>query len=630
MKLKLYIILTISLLFSGCITEWREATTTKGPATVGFFVGEGTTRTTINSDGVSTSWDKDDRIAVWANDTEGTAVFAAQPFQVYYRDENETLFTATLSSPMAEGTYNYYATYPVPNSVSGTQASFTLPASQNGQISNGAAIMVATPATGSQLGIVTGQAGANDSYEIDDNRLLMRMKHAMHALKFFVMQNQWGFAEGETIERIVFTMPQSVAGDVTLDYTNPSGAPTVTNGVNTISLNLAKNIGPSALAANPDFAAASIIPTAAFNEEDEISMKVYSQKQVAEHTISLAGRDAMQAGHITPVAIDCSSPKDLPKMSFRITTNNLGEQPYRITLTSADISTKWKENDDYIYEYYTGSESSTIAIGNGFDIYYDESTISSISGKSVTVTFESKSAIVTNSITMPSMTAGNDYTINLSVPYLFFEDFSTINTYGFDVVTGAQGTAVTGYDLSIANSNKDNVNPGLRSGWTGARTGGEAGKAIRVGSRVDQVYGFTHTFGRLDSPTLSGLKNGANVKVSVSFDYSGGRDGRSEYSPRAVFGYTTTLGPINGTTGSFSSDSDNWNDISGFALIPSISTSGSFANITQSMTHTISNCNNTYRLSWQIRGTGKISGIIQIGNGNQWMFIDNIKVQIVQ
>lgn len=628
MKLKLYIILTISLLFAGCIKEWGEVATGDGPVTVGFFAGGEQTRTTINSDGISSSWSKDDKVALWAINSEGTATLSAQPFKIYYRDGQTALFTATLAAAMAEGSYNYYATYPVPESVNSTLASFSLPASQDGQISNGAAIMIATPATGKQLGVVTGSD--NKANEIDDNHLSLKMKHAMHALRFFVMQDKWGFAEGETIERIVFTMPQAIAGNVTLDYTNPSSAHMVTNGVNTISLNLARNIGPSASAANPDFAAASIIPTEAFNDGDELKIKVYSQMYVAEHNISLAGRGAMQAGHITPVAIDCSSPRTLPKMSFRIATNNLGEQPYRITLTSSDSSTKWKENDDHIYEYYTGSESSTIATGNGFDIYYDESTISSISGKSVTVTYESKSAIVTNSITMPSMSAGNDYTINLTVPYLFFEDFSTINTYGFDVVTGAQGTAVTGYDLSIANSNKDNVNPGLRSGWTGARTGGESGKAIRVGSRVDQVYGFTHTFGRLDSPALSGLKNGANVKISVSFNYSGGRDGRSEFSPRAVFGYTTTSGPIDGITGSFSSDSDNWKDINGYTLIPSISTSGSFTNITQSMTHTISNCTNTYRLSWQIRGTGKITGFIQIGNGNQWMFIDNIKVQIVQ
>ncbi len=624
MKLKLYIILTISLLFAGCIKEWGEVATDKGPVTVGFFAGGGPTRTTINSDGVSTSWSKDDKVALWAINSEGTATLSAQPFKIYYRDGQKALFTATLAAPMAAGSYNYYATYPVPKSVSGTQASFTLPASQDGQISNGAAIMIATPATGSQLGIVTGEPGADDAYEIEDNHLSLRMKHTMHALRFFVMQNQWGFAEGETIERIVFTMPQTVAGDVTLDYTNPSSAPAVTNGVNTISLDLARNIGATTSAANPDFAAASIIPTAAFNDGDELKMKVYSQKYVAEHAISLAGREAMQAGHITPVAIDCSSPRALPKMSFRITTNNLGEQPYRITLTSSDSSTKWKENDDHIYEYYTGSESSTIATGNGFDIYYDESTISSISGKSVTVTYESKSAIVTNSITMPSMTAGNDYTINLTVPYLFTEDFSSLATYDGDYTAGPY-TSVEGATTAA----RDLSQYGLPSGWSGARTGCDAaGTAVLVAGRVDYVIaGATRAYGRLDSPALSAIKPGASTKVKVSFTYSGAESSnKSYYYPVGKCGYTVSAGLLNGYATQFNNN-EAFTSIDGANTIPSIPTNGS---TTQAMEYTINNCTSNHRLSWHVMQYGKPSGWNLIGNDCGWMYVDNIKVQIVQ
>ena len=247
----------------------------------------------------------------------------------------------------------------------------------------------------------------------------------------------------------------------------------------------------------------------------------------------------------------------------------------------------------------------------------------------ITVEYESEHAIVSEQVTLPDVTQKGVSIVNLVVPYLFAEDFGSIADYGFDVVTGAQGTAIDGYDLSVANPKKDNINPNLIPGWTGARTGGSSGKAIRVGSRVDQVYGMTHTYGRLDSPVLSCIKDGVKVKINVSFNYSGGRDGRSEYSPRAVFGYTTISGPINGKTGSFSSDADNWENISSPQLIPSISTSGSFDKITQSSTFELDNCENDYSLSWQIRGTGKMTGLVQIGNGNQWMFIDNIKVQIV-
>ena len=126
---------------------------------------------------------------------------------------------------------------------------------------------------------------------------------------------------------------------------------------------------------------------------------------------------------------------------------------------------------------------------------------------------------------------------------------------------------------------------------------------------------------------MSSLKPGAIVKVNVSFNYSGGRNGDSGYSPRAVCGYTETQGLINGTTGSFTSDEDNWNNIDGATLIPSISTSGSYSSVGQSMSYTIATCKSTYRLSWQIRGTGAGAGI---SNGNQWLYIDNVKVQIVK
>lgn len=236
------------------------------------------------------------------------------------------------------------------------------------------------------------------------------------------------------------------------------------------------------------------------------------------------------------------------------------------------------------------------------------------------IVFDSDHAIVNTEISLGDMTSYTEHTCWLDVPYLFSENFSSITTYERDSKTGAQGTAVTGYDLSAATY-------GLRSGWTGARTGGSAGQSIRVGSRVDRVVGYTHTFGRLDSPTMSTIKPGTAVKVNVSFNYSGGRDGDSGYSPRAVVGYTTTSGAINGTTGSFSQDADNWNNIDEPTLIPSISTSGSFSSVGQSMSYTITSCTSSHRLSWQIRGAGA-GGLVS--NGNQWLYVDNIKVQIAE
>ena len=126
---------------------------------------------------------------------------------------------------------------------------------------------------------------------------------------------------------------------------------------------------------------------------------------------------------------------------------------------------------------------------------------------------------------------------------------------------------------------------------------------------------------------MSALKDGVEVTVSVMFNYSGGRDGDDGYSPRAVVGYTTSEGPINGKTGSFSSDEDGWENIVDPILVPSISVSGTYSSITQSMSTTMSGFTNQCRLSWMIRGSGE-GGFIS--NGNQWMYIDNIRVKIAK
>lgn len=582
MQFKRYLILTLSLLVLACGKESFDTPAASGPVTVGFVVGGTDTRTTINDDGISSSWEKGDRIALWATSQNGTATLSAQQFGLYYRDGSLAMFTATLPSVMAEGTYNYWATYPTPKSVNGTKATFNLPNTQDGTMSGGAAIMVAQPAQGPQLSKVTDIPAY---FEIYDGHLSLKMKHATHALRFFAPSNKWGFNDGEKIERIQFTMPQGIAGDLTLDYTDLDAARTTANTSNTISLNLTKPIGASASASALEHACAAILPTAAFAAGDAISMKIYSKRQMVEQAISLAGRGAMQAGHITPIALDCSSPVERPKIAFRITTNNLGEQPYRITLTSADSNTKWLITDDHIYEYYTGSTTSTIANGNGFDIHYDEETLASISGKSVTVTYESESAIITNAITMPAMTVGNSYTVNLTVPYLMYQDFSNIADYNDEATTGSKSLDDSGLP-----------------GWTASRTRSSAGSHIRL----RPFYGLIGRYqGRMDSEFFgSRLKKSVTVKVTINA-------GAEKIATPLQVGKTTTAGAIEAGTD-----------------IESVSTTLNLAKGTNSsmpsFTYTVTGVTANHRLSWR---TNITSGLWATYSDTP---IDNIKVSITK
>lgn len=581
MQFKRYLILTLSLLVLACGKESFDTPAASGPVTVGFVVGGGDTRTTINDDGISTSWEKGDRIVLWATSSDGSATLSEQEFSIYYRDGSLAMFTATLP-PMAEGTYNYWATYPMPKTVNGTKATFNLPSTQDGTMSGGAAIMVAQPAQGPQLSKVTDIPKFSEIY---DGHLSLKMKHATHALRFFAPSNKWGFNDGEKIERIKFTMPQGVAGDLTLDYTDPDAATTTANTSNTIVLNLTKPIGASASAAALEHACAAILPTAAFAAGDAISMKIYSKTQIVEQAISLAGRGAMQAGHITPVALDCSSPVERPKIAFRIKTNNLGEKPYRIILTSSDTNTKWLITDDHIYEYYTGSATSTIADGKGFDIHYDEETLASISGQSVTVTYESESAIVTNAITMPAMTAGNNYSVELTVPYLMYQDFSSIADYNDEATVGS----------------KTLDNDGL-PGWTASRTRSSAGSHMRL--RPFWVFGGRFQ-GRMDSEFFgSRLKKSVTVKVTINA-------GAEKIATPLQVGKTTTTGAIEAGT-----------------AIESVSTTLNLAKGTNSsmpsFTYTVTGVTANHRLSWRTNITSGSWGTYSDTP------IDNIKVSITK
>ena len=609
----------LASVFSGCQEDSLKETSVCAQE-VGLFAGGAQTRTEMLSDGLGTAWSPGDELAVWALDQSGNYTISNQRFKTYGIDSGRGFFTSTLSAPMPEGIYTYYCSYPVPISVNRNLAKFNIPSVQDGKVSGGADIMIATPVSHGPLTAIPEPE--------DHSGMSMEMNRMTHQFRFFIPENDTALGN-EKITRLELSFPKGVCGTVMYDITNPAQTNGLMGSESFVTLNLARPIGVSSESTDAyDFACVAIAPVS-FEAGQTLSVKAYTENCTATFDpIDLKGKTC-KAGHSTPVKLKIKEIKEIAyRINFTMTGNNLGENPTSIKLVAPD-GCIWPDTESNEYVYRPGGE---ITAGESFTVKFTElEAYRAFSNKDITVIFESDNAIMTvytRTGTIPADAESHTTNLHAAVPYLFHEDFSGISDFSFDIVTGAQGTACTGYDLSIANTSKDNVNPGLRTGWTGARTGGQAGTSVRVGSRIDQVYGFTHTFGRIDSPALSNLKDGASVDIKVSFDYSGGRDGREEYSPRAVFGYTETTGPISGTSGSFSSDSDNWNDISEPQLIPTIDLSGSYTKVHQNMTCVISGCANTYRLSWQIRGTGSMTGIIQIGNGNQWMYIDNIKVQI--
>ena len=120
--------------------------------------------------------------------------------------------------------------------------------------------------------------------------------------------------------------------------------------------------------------------------------------------------------------------------------------------------------------------------------------------------YDSEHAIVTSHKAV-DFTAEAHTEISLTVPYLFYEDFG-----------GAGG--------SDRNNNTEDLGKYNLTGWSASRFGIQANTSAMIfgylGSSIvtDPDKGDNHR-GRIDTPHLTGLKEGANVSLLVSYDVGG-------------------------------------------------------------------------------------------------------------
>mgnify|MGYP003298467999 CR=1 FL=1 len=194
---------------------------------VGFELCGEATRTSIDPDGVTTRWAEGDKMAVWAEDAAGNYTLANTTFRFHhYSDEfDHGYFVANIAS-MAEGDYTYMLAYPTPQSVSGTQATYSVPATQSGAYDGKYDIMIAEPAVAEAL-------SAKRKVEINTV-----MRHQMHAVKITVPEGRNLY--GTRFYRLEITFPNPVVGDITLDITNPDAEPVYSNMSNVVVLESAE------------------------------------------------------------------------------------------------------------------------------------------------------------------------------------------------------------------------------------------------------------------------------------------------------------------------------------------------------------------------------------------------------
>ena len=634
----------IAFLLISCIREDVNMDNNSGPITVGFVAGGAPkTRTTIDDNGISTSWSPEDKVALWAlNEQTQNFALNSQEFELYFRHPaSKGYFTTTLPSAMAEGSYTYYATYPTPTSVNGTTATFTLPAVQNGKMSGGAAIMVAEPQMGkAALGALT---NTNASDEILDNGLHLSLHHKMHALRMFIpnipTKEYYGFGD-DKITTITLSMPWDIAGTITTDISNPDAAVTLAgNGSKSITLQLKNPIGATTASGDSydyDYAFASIIPAPADDASiynGELVAEVFTSTRAAKTTISLANLSSSHtfaAGRITPVVLNCSEVVNRHAIRLTWGENNLGEDINTIYFYDATGAEIYRIND----------VASFVATGiHDIDYTFNKDKVailSSLAGQTLTVKYESDNAIVSNTITMPATLATEEkcHEVEISVPYLFFEDFTSIHTsFEFDDERVSSLMSANGHLLN------DYMNV---AGWNGAHIKGVAGQSVRVNVRHQSTLGVTRSNGRLDTPAISTLKSGANVTLKVVFDMGAfvdsGYDSGNDVSLIAGTHTSSMSSALNGvvSTKAFGTVDDDATRVAGLfnnialktGSIPADYTGDSFNSQFPTYSFTVGGCGATTRLCWVPCCSQGV--FLDAKNAHYYLYIDNIKVQIVR
>lgn len=568
------------------------------PCEVGFYAGGAETRTEMLSDGLSAVWVPGDEIAVWARSSSGAYVLSNQVFKTYGLDGGLGYFTSTLNSPMPSGSYTYFCCYPVPTSISGTTARFTIPSVQDGKVTGGADIMIADPVSHGALTPVPDPE--------DHSGMSMSMNRMLHQFRFYVPETDTKLGSSK-IERIQLSFPTDVVGDINLNVLNPSQGPNLISGGSDITLMLAEPISVSD-SDDIQYACVAFLPTSYEKGTSGtylLSLKAYTDsKFVSFDPIDMTGRN-FRAGHSTPVKLKVKSIEDYGRIRFTVSSNNIGENANSVTLTLPD-GYAWPDTGTKTYTYNPGREFTT---GESFEVIFEDMDLfRSLSGKTVGVSFDTEHVTTNQTVTLPNMGSTHLAQISAGLPYLLYEDFSGVESFN------------SGDKYATSNIGDKSAKSFL-NGWTGGRIGAEAGKCIRIACRRETSNDY---HARVDSAPIIQLKKSA--RISVMFDYGmNNQYGGISLITNPDVGQTFFVGYVTNTKGYSSASTDGVFEAGNSQYV--FEKSGSYDSTPNTETYYLNNVpTGTVRITWRT----EVQHQAGMNNTTCWLYIDNVKVQIAK
>ena len=353
-------------------------------------------------------WSERDTISVyWRASGSAEALSVGQRFHCYQYSPSVSTF-ATQMDVMAPGSYDYYAAFPKPAAVNGTQVSYDLPAVQDGTYDMRSGQSHSAPYTGNLDYMLaeplTGRPGL-----ASDNAMTMNFVHQCHVMRIQVPtgRNRWG----RPIRKLRVEFPSPVVGRMTMDLTAPTAAPSLSGGSNTVTAALRQPLDESAEDA-PDgkyvwlfLCPGTVNGTVRFIAYDEDGNQITSISQQIDRTL--------EAGRITPVNLTIPGSLSITRLSFSITGNNLGETPNSFTV---------KAPDGALFSDGSNTQNFTVNADNNYAVSFYSQTdgvnhSELIRTGGLTFIYDSNRAIVSETRQI-AFTEEGSLDVGLTVPYL--------------------------------------------------------------------------------------------------------------------------------------------------------------------------------------------------------------------